>query len=57
MVCSTRVIGIIGSDLHLINNYPSIIDESGSSGPALGLGRAREQEGEEKERGRRKMNE
>lgn len=29
--CAARgVIGIIGSGLHLINNYPSIIDESGS---------------------------
>lgn len=51
-MCSTWVIGIIGSGLHLINNYPSIIDESGSSGPALGLGRPREQEGEEKKRER-----
>lgn len=37
LLCSTRVIGIKGSCLHLINNYPSIIDESWSSGPPLGL--------------------
>lgn len=35
-LCSTRVIGIKGSCLHLINNCPSIIDESWSSGPPLG---------------------
>lgn len=33
LVCGTWVIGIIGSGLHLINNYLSIIDESGSKGP------------------------
>lgn len=37
LLCSMWVIGIRGSCLHLINNYPSIIDESWSSGPPLSL--------------------
>lgn len=47
-LCSShaRVIGIIRSGQHLINNYPSIIDERRSRGPGAGPGSAGEEPGE-----------
>lgn len=47
-VCSShaRLIGIIRSGLHLINNYTSIIDEQRSRGPGVGPGSAWEEAGE-----------